>query len=420
MAMSQGDGSDAAIDLGPAGSEDLRWVVEVLWGGVPGVGVRLGPPPPGTDVLADLRIVPHARRPRLLVPADTTAGRGALSAGAATRGRRARAGRAAVAGVYRGPLARAVFRDRLVVYARGGRPETLGDRLAAMLGTQVVLAVNVRPPSPARKPVLQVLDREGRVVAFAKVAWHGFSDASVTTEATFLDAIAAAGEQVRAPEPIGRTTWRGHPVLLTEPMPERIRRWSPGAPPPDPARTRDVASLFGLVTAALARSPAQTRLRARLDEVVGPAPAGSIPRALIALVEGLDRRGDTEVATGTWHGDWSPWNLGTLGDELWAWDWEYAGGDVPLGLDLVHFAFQQAFVGERRDLTAAVKHARTAAEAGLASLGLDAEVRAVTHAVHLAEITLRYLASGASGVAPPVRFSSQAAPVLRAELDRLR
>ncbi len=412
-----------AIDLGPGASEDLRWVVDVLWGDLPGVRVMRGDPPPGATVLADLTVLPDARRPRLLVPRAAPAGRAAIAAGALTRGRRARVVRAVTALALRGPLARVAFRDRLVVVAETDAPRTIGDLLAETLGQPVLMAVNVRPPSPSRKPVIQVLDLSGTTLAYAKVGWHAVSDANVRSEAVFLRALATAQLDVSAPVPLAELDRAGHAVLVTAPMPSMLRRARRGFELPDPRVTEQVAGLFGTSIEPWSRSPARTRLRERTDAVAPadtPGPWTDVRDALVAMLDAADRRADAPVRTGSWHGDWSPWNLGAVRDRLWAWDWEYAATDVVAGLDLLHFGFQVAFVAEGRGLAASFAHGRRIGDPALGTLGLDGEARALVHAAHVAEVTLRYLASERAGVPAPPRFLAEVAPVLQAAADRLR
>lgn len=431
-------GVSGSIDLGPAASPDLRWVADVLWGGLDGVQVRLGDPPPGANVLADLRVVPSASKPRLLVPADGAASRAALTSGGAIRGWRARVARASSGTLLRGPLWRAAFRDRLVVLDTGGGAPTLGDALAEMLGEPVLLAVNVRPPSPTRKPVVQVLDVRGRTLAYAKVAWHGFSGRNVRAETTFLGSIAGADLRLAAPTPIGELTWGGYPVLVTAPMPASLRRYPASRGVPDVDLTRGIASLFGTTTTPWRASRARAELRARAAELAADDPPDARPepeqparrpeiqpalrlvgQEVLRLLERMDRSAEVPVESGAWHGDWSPWNLGLQGDRLWAWDWEFARRDVLVGMDLVHFPFQLAFIARRQGFENSLAAARAGAAPSLAALGVDPQGRDLVYAAHTAEIALRYLASARAGVAAPPRFVGQAQAALRAASERL-
>ena len=47
--------------------------------------------------------------------------------------------------------------------------------------------------------------------------------------------------------------------------------------------------------------------------------------------------GDLEWRTGSWHGDWTPWNMARSGQRVLLWDWERFETDVPIGLDRCHY-----------------------------------------------------------------------------------
>jgi hypothetical protein len=406
----------AAIDLGDRASADLRWVVSAVWGGLDGVAVRLGGPRAGERVLADLVVVPDARRPRMLVPRDRRAARAAVAAGAATRARSSRLGRGVARAALGTPASRVLFRDRLVVVATAQATVTVGDLLAEALGRPVLLTVNVRPPSPARKPVLQVLGEAGEVLAYAKVGWHPVSDVNVAAESRFLHAVADGDVGVAAPVPLADLEYRGHRVLVTAPMPEGIERLRPDDPPPDPAITARIGALFGTVEEPIGSGVAIRRLRERLAAT--DRQDDDVATAIVELLDGVAVL-DVVVPVGAWHGDWSPWNLGRRGGRTWAWDWEYARTDVPVGFDLAHYGFQVAFVAQRRPLGEAFSHARRAAAGLLADLGLDGAARDALHALHVAEVGTRYLESRDGGVEPPTRFTDVAGEVIRAEAARI-
>ena len=126
-----------------------------------------------------------------------------------------------------------------------------------------------------------------------------------------------------------------------------------------------------------------------------------------------------QLPAGAWHGDWSPWNLGWVHQRLWAWDWEYCRTDVPIGLDVPHFAFQRRFIAAREPLERAFAEARDTTAEALSRLGYHPADRATIHAVHVAEVAIRYLEADALGVAPNPRFVEGAAAALRAAADHL-
>jgi hypothetical protein len=95
---------------------------------------------------------------------------------------------------------------------------------------------------------------------------------------------------------------------------------------------------------------------------------------------------DTELEFGGWHGDWVFWNMAWSGRELWIWDWEHAGTEVPLGFDLAHYVFQREFVYRGRSATDAVSTMDREAPAHLAAIGAPAEP---TLSLYLLEMAAR-------------------------------
>ncbi|MFL5791476.1 MAG: hypothetical protein ACJ76A_08220 [Actinomycetota bacterium] len=365
---------------------DLTWLIDVLWGSEDG-SVADRPMPGGTAYV----VVPGPHRPRAILPARADAARAALIAGAGTRSRAAQRGRALAAQAARFGLLRPSL------FVRGDDPLRASIREA--LGADVDFACAVRAPGPFRKPVLQVV-ADGELVAYAKVAWNAVTAANVAAEHRALLALEAnAASSLGAPAPITVVEHRGFPVLLTRPMPRELRRFDAGRDELDPAITRLIGEL-GAPSAG--GDPIAARLRSRLRAASGGSLA-SVASTVERLLDAIGSRA-AAIPVGAWHGDWSPWNLGWVGSRLWAWDWEYCRTDVPIGLDLPHFAFQRSFIGERQPLARSFSQARATTAEALSRLGYAPADRATIHAVHVAEIAIRYLEADAIGVAPNPRF----------------
>jgi len=379
---------------------DLDWLVDVLWGDGDAVADHAVPGWTGYVV------VPGSRGARAILPAGGAAARAALVAAAGTRSRTAQRGRAVVAQVAR----TGVLRPRLFV--RGDDP--LRRTIEDAIGERVDLASAVRTPAPFRKPVLQVVGATG-VVAYAKVAWNAVTAANVAAEhRALLGLQAAAASALAGPEPIALLEHRGFPLLLTRPMPEELRRFDADRDRVDPAITRIIASLR---TPSAGDDPIGGRLRSRLRAAATGSLASVVP-SVERLLGAIGSRASA-VPAGAWHGDLSPWNLGWVGARLWAWDWEYCRTDVPVGLDLPHLAFQRAFIGERTPLADAFARARATTAEALSRLGYEPPDRAAIHAVHVAEIAIRYLEAAAIGVSANPRFVEGADEAIAAAAEQL-
>jgi hypothetical protein len=392
----------------PVANEALDWIVGVLWGELPGVSVsRVSSgsrnQPATSGAVERYLVVPNARRPRMLLPADRPGGAAALAAGNRMRRPGAKAERWAAGLAVRSGTARLIFRDSIEVAAEpSGVTRTLVSALAELLGEPVELAINVRAAGPYRKPVIQVLSHDGRTLAYAKVAWNDVTERNVAAESDALEAISSARLGLSAPRVRARLSWRAHTVLVTDPMPAGLDRYPVSLGPPSTAVTRAVAGLWPGSKAPLAESDYSAKLADRIGRAASAAPDAS--SAALQMLDRIRARfADVAIDHGSWHGDWAPWNLGRENGGLWAWDWEYARPGVPLGFDLPHWFFQRSFVERKSSFLEGVVAARAAATP-LRELGLTSSQVEATLALHGLEAAARYLDAMVLGAVPNTRF----------------
>ena len=183
-------------------AEYVREVLALLY---PGAGRRV----PGTEYV----LVPDARRPRLLVPADDRrVAAAAVARYAEPQSRLARLKRDAVVAALRTGASAALLRDR--VTAPGGR-DTIETYLRDALGTDVRLGVHIGPARANRKPVLQVLTPAGETVAFVKLGVNELTRGLVKAEAAALVTLqrCAAARRRACRKLLHSGQWRGHEVL---------------------------------------------------------------------------------------------------------------------------------------------------------------------------------------------------------------
>lgn len=372
-------GSDAAARL-----DYLSGMAGLLWPGAERVRSRGRSTVPG-----ELLVAPAARRPRLLLPADSPrAAATAVLAQGAGSGRSARLQRQALAALARAGLAPWLMPERL-------RPapgsQSVVTHLADVLGRPVTVATALTPQRANRKPVLQLLDGDGTAVAWVKVGIDELTGALVTGEGGVLTVLAAAQlPELRIPAVLYRGTWHELPVLALSALP------TAGA-----TRVAEVALHTAMRALAAtpvipvddARAYAET-LSGRVDALM--AAAGAEDRAALqalrpAVATLLDASRRGPVPAGTWHGDWTPWNCGYRDGAVLVWDWERCHSGVPLGFDALHYRMQDALVSDgMAHLDAARRCIATAPEV-LAGWQLGAKAARLVAALYLIEIALRYI-----------------------------
>ncbi|GAA1507904.1 hypothetical protein GCM10009827_022630 [Dactylosporangium maewongense] len=291
-------------------------------------------PGQGSGVVEYL-VVPNARKPRLLVPADDRR----LAAAAVRRyaepqSRMAKLKRDAVVAALRTGASSVLLRDRLRITPGA---DTIDTYLRRALGTDVRLSVHIGPARANRKPVLQLLTESGATMAFAKLGTSALTRTLVKAEGNALAAVSTAGlKALRVPDAIHIGQWGEHEVLVQSALPV----WRPRVPLTAPRLAKamgEVAACCGTRRGRLDDSGYWTRLRARLDAISGHAEGG----ALRAAAERIARAaGGVQLTYGSWHGDWSPWNMASLADTILVWDWERFTPGVPIGYDALHHALQ--------------------------------------------------------------------------------
>ena len=357
----------------------LRELVPLLW------------PAPATATLGGVRhrnadrsylILPSLADPRLLVPRRPRRGTGrALRSygeqSSAARRLAVRLGSAVLA-AGAGDL---VLRDRLEV--RGA--DTIEDHLSSELHRDVVVSLHLGPARANRKPVLQLLDRSGRTVGFAKVATTALAAQLVTAETAALEALAAAGPRhLTVPRVLSAGSWRGLEILVQSPLPTRQPRR------PSPLRlaraTAEVAAVGGLSTEPL-DGPYLAGLRRRVAALADAETRDGLAAALDELVAAGP---DTTLPIGAWHGDWTPWNTAVVADTVLAWDWERFGRGVPVGFDALHYDLQPRVMGRRDEAGAAAVDSVHRAADLLTPVGVPAAAAGAVAVLYLIEILARY------------------------------
>ncbi|HEU5161377.1 MAG TPA: hypothetical protein VFU43_30580 [Streptosporangiaceae bacterium] len=420
-------GGDAALRL-----RHLTEVSGLLWPAPARAGFDVA-----GEAISEYLLVLAAKRPRLLVPARhpraaAAAVRRYAEPGAVTQrlvlrglstALRTGLGGVALRPRFRvcvdGPRGETADVETIETYLRGALAETTGAAPGGAAG-DVVLSMSIGPARANRKPVLQVLTRRGDTVGFAKVGVNDLTRALAAAEAGSLRTVAAAAPRhLTVPSVLHQGGWNGLEVLVLSPLPI----WLPRARHSE-ARLRsamlEVAEIGGVTTAPLRDSHYWAGLGVRLG--------GIDDETARALREAYARIGELAGAVrlryGSWHGDWTSWNMATLRDTLLVWDWERFSCGVPLGFDAVHYAFQEAVVRGGADPAVAVTRTLDDAARLLAPFGAaspePAAAAHLTALLYFIDIAVRYLADKqAEAGARLGRPREWLLPVLTAQVERL-
>jgi hypothetical protein len=331
--------------------------------------------------------LPSAARPRLLVP---VAGRVAATrmmrrqlTGNRLRTRIVRAGLSLAMGS--GALMR-LPGLRVSVTGLGDVP-TVMDPLRPVLGIDDLrLTMPIGPARANRKPVLQVADASGRVLAFVKVGHTPLTDRLVRQEGAVLRELRAVPSRgLRAPRVLASLRWNDHELVVLEPLDIPSRRLT-GVE----GRRRllslvnELGSIGGRSSVEWGHHPYRNVLLDRIGR------CGDQAAPLRSHIERVESQ--VPLSTGSWHGDLNSGNIALVQGACPVWDWERFETGVPIGFDLLHHDLHQSIT--ERGVPAGIAASRLLGAAGrtLAPLGVDPASADAVARTYLVTLACRYLA----------------------------
>ena len=397
-------------------SPSLAWLSGLLWPVGSGSRVTLthgsGRRPSDTRVWA---VLPSAANPTLLAPASGRPGGSALHQFNDSMSHASRLRKVLVGVVIRSGAGALVSRDKLTVSVGGvdDASDLLDSVLPGIVGEpRIEVAISIgRQLRPNLKPVLQIMDPGGRVLAYVKIGWNDLTRDLIQNEARALRSWGSSPPRhFEVPRLIHEGEWNGLAIAVLSPIPHRLIRRGPRNMVPSVEVLREVAELGGSERSRLGGSPYWSRLRSRFDKVAVNGEMADAIRSILSRVEGS---GDQELTFGCCHGDWAPWNMSHADGKLFVWDWERSARPVPVGFDALHFWFEVGFHKEHLEVADAGRSSFVRSSKTLERLGVDASARSTMMRLYLIERLLRVEEGRASGV-PVHRGLSQA--ILR-ELD---
>jgi hypothetical protein len=365
-------------------------------------------------------LLPSAHDPRLAVPLRPRAAAAAVARGQSAPGSTRAALRARLMSVaFRTGAASLLLPGRLLVHdAAGGAG--LDRYLSELLGRPVNLGIRVGPPRANRKPVLQVVDSGGRLLAYAKLGTDPLTDRLVEAETATLTRLAAADlGEVRVPAVLHEGRWQGHPLLVQAPL--AVGRAGAGDSPDGAERL--VAAMRSVLRAGV--PVGELGLSALRDlgwwqrtcAAVDVLPDTPLAARLAAVRDRLAGSGSRILAAGAWHGDWNCGNCSVVPGAVLVWDWERYETGVPAGFDALHLQLQSALsaAGARPGQVARSAAGQLLARAArtTAPFGVDPADAELVAALYLWGIGVRYAADDQDAAGAAVgRLDQWLLPVL--------
>jgi hypothetical protein len=264
----------------------------------------------------------------------------------------------------------------------------IDDFLSTTLERDTVVGVRLGPPRANRKPVLEILERSGEPVAFAKIGVSALTDRLIRNETQAIARLSVMNlRALRIPTLLVEGEWGDSALLVQSVLPVHGVRATESSGPVTAAQL-EVARIGDLPVTALDGSAYLTDLAKRVEALneVGQEVAAQLDRLVTA-------RGDQEMLFGAWHGDWRPTNAAVLRDELVIWDWERFAECVPRGFDALHMALFAEIYGAAVPAAVARSLINRAASI-LAPFDVPGDGADTIAALYLLELSTRYLEDG--------------------------
>lgn len=293
--------------------------------------------------------------------------------------------------------------------------DSLPAHFSRLLDEEVVIGMHLGPPRANQKPVVQIMRRNGELVAFAKVGVNDLTQQRVAGEAAALTELSRRNlVHLSVPPLLHHGSWGECVYLVLAPVPT----WTAGGIDTT-ARSKAMCEL--VQTSATSRGSLSSlawwqRTRAGLERSAGVAEADQ----LLARGRWMQHQwGDVDFEVGAAHGDWTPWNMATPGARAVVWDWERFAGDVPVGFDALHYGLEAAVRLDGMSPREAVEHVAGRAGAIVAENGAEPDQGLAIFALYLLGLGERFITDGqlAAG-APKGALSSWLLPGLERLVDR--
>lgn len=316
--------------------------------------------------------LPNLRRPRLLVPcaSHSTAAK-ALRLYHPQR-LAARLAKAAVALALRTGLPQHLLRgSHLEIAAGTAQRPALDGHLAKVLSEPAVhLGVSLGSPGPHRKPVCQVMNTRGDVLAYAKLGGNEVTRELVKHEGNVLRLLARTTvTRDSVPRVLDSGEWMGASLLLQ--APPTGDGWSASGELTE-RHVKFLCRLHALDSreTRLSESEWRNEMKSRVQQLRDRELYYDAHLIDWAMAEAVERFDNPSLHFGFRHGDFAPWNVLQRVEKLFVLDWEYARGGSPLGFDCFHYLVHRAVL---------VKHASFAGFQRILSQAEEMLQRYFTH-----------------------------------------
>jgi len=213
------------------------------------------------------------------------------------------------------------------------------EYIKEILGRQdITFGISLGTPGPYRKPVIQVITSDGKILGYVKVGWNEATNKLVRHEVQVLETLAQLSPlSFLIPRVLYNGYWEGR-FLCIQSAPEGTQQESSTKLSAIHFDVLKELAAFKVNQIPLQKSNFWITLRQRIEHVPNAYYRGVLKQGIMALESRLER--DAFLPFHFRHGDFAPWNTKWVDGRLFIFDWEYASDEAPPAWDLFHFLVQ--------------------------------------------------------------------------------
>ena len=228
----------------------------------------------------------------------------------------------------------------------------------------IEFAISLGTPGPDRKPVIQILTSEGKVVGFVKIG-DELTNNLIVNEADAITGLSQlAPVSFCFPELIYKGWWNNHYFLIQSTPSQKLLS------APQRINSCHVEFLKELADVnptriTLDKSIFWQELNEKIESISEKNHYYNIAREVLVRVQ--NEIDNTLLPFHMCHGDFAPWNTYLDGKKLFLFDWEYSVNQALPGRDLFHFIVQTNYLLKKTGPTETYYRALEGFDSGLES-----------------------------------------------------
>ena len=200
-------------------------------------------------------------------------------------------------------------------------------------------AISAGTPGPHRKPVIEVLSKEGEIICYVKVGWNEATDNLVENEALVLKKLYNSSSSFITPRVLYSGFFYDNYICIQSFSKGKIKNVPYNLNFQIIEAIKELASYKKFLK--LEESSFWEKINRRLEKIHNNYYLYLLSSCLKQIEEIL---ANEKIPFHFHHGDFAPWNMKIVNDKLYIFDWEYGKPEGLPGWDLLHFFFQTSWL----------------------------------------------------------------------------